>query len=269
MAKAIGFATQFYTLWDITSDTQYGTNVHGQITSTWDKITYTYLGNLSKDLTTAQEKAASRGCTDLEPDHELYGRNRSFEKTTPKQHVKEGLESSERSELLMICCSNDKENTAEARRMAIDILIKKGHCVRVNNIITLAEHGPALETFFNEMSEFMSTRPATEILIHKNLDSEGTINIGRDRYRFNCPLKSQYYNGINFYLPTDKKGKGKRIKNKTIQITDYTFEHSIPFSTPYGTWTDSRTDTQFYTEKEAPKFYGNLEITINSFEIQK
>jgi hypothetical protein len=48
-----------------------------------------------------------------------------------------------------------------------------------------------------------------------------------------------------------------------------TFETSVLFDTPYGTWTDNLTNTQFYTEKEVPEFYGSFELTINDFEIQK
>jgi predicted ester cyclase len=270
MAKAIGFATQYYTLWDITSNTQYGTNVHGQVTSTWDNITYTYLGNLSKDLISAQEKAAIKGCTNLEPDHELYGRNRSFEKTTPKRHIKEGLESSERSELIMICCSNDKENTEEARRMAIDILLKKGYCSMVNGILTVSEHVEAMKQYFSDKEAFMTSIPTTEFLIERNIREDKTLDVtANTRLIFNCQLKSQYYNGYTFYLPLNKKGRGQRIKNKTIELTDFEFQNLTHNDDPYGTWLDTRTNTKFYNEKEAPSFYGYTEITVNEFKIKK
>jgi hypothetical protein len=270
MAKAIGFTTQYYTLWDITSDTQYATNSQGQVTSKWNKITYTYLGNLSKDLTKAQEKATSKGCTNLEPDHELYGRNRSFEKTTPKQHIKEGLESSERSELIMICCSNDKENTEEVRRMAIDILIDKGYCSMVNGILTVSEHVEAMKKYFSDKEAFMTSTPTTEFLIEKNVSEDKTLYVTTNtRLIFNCDLKSQYYNGYTFYLPTNKKGRGQRIKNKTIKLTDFEFQNLTNNDDPYGTWLDTKTNTKFYTEKETPSFHGYTEITVNEFEIKK
>jgi hypothetical protein len=79
----IGFSTEFYTLWDVQSNPVYETvqTARGPVSYVaYYNTSYYYIQNLSKDLGQAQEKARQMGCTDLEPDTDLYGRgNRSFE----------------------------------------------------------------------------------------------------------------------------------------------------------------------------------------------
>lgn len=75
----IGFANKYYTLWDVDSQPNYTQNDRGQITLTHTRVIYTYLQNLSINEDEAIAKAKSKGCTDLDVDKELYGRNSSWE----------------------------------------------------------------------------------------------------------------------------------------------------------------------------------------------
>lgn len=269
MAKAIGFTTQYYTLWDINVEKEYNTNHIGQVTHTWDRINYCYLGNLSKTLEKAQEKAIERGCIDIEPNHELYGRNKSFQYTTEKKVVKEGLKSSERSELLIICCSNIKENTKEAREAAVNVMLSKGYIEDVNGVLVISEHVDAMKKWFSDREAFLNSNPETSFFIDKNVDSSGQVVTDRILLRFQNDVIAQYYNGYNYYLPKGLDGKAKRIKNKRIELIDFDVTKECD-SIPYTCWTDSRAGYTFFNEKSSPgNFYGETTIEVKDFKIKK
>lgn len=268
MALAIGFTTQYYTLWDIEVRKEYNTNHLGQVTQTWNRIIYTYLGNLAKDLVKAQGKAALRGCTDLEPNHDLYGRNNSFQTTTDKKIVKDGLESCERSELLMICCSNNKENTKEAREAAVEVLLSKKFVEEVNGILVISEHVEAMRKWFADRETFLNSNIETSIFVDKNINQDGELDTTNMRLRFKNGVVEQYYNGYNYYLPKGLDGKAKRIKNKEIELVDFTVTKECD-DTPFNVWSDSRAGYKFYTEKELYNFYGNCIIDVKDFKVKK
>jgi hypothetical protein len=67
----IGKANQFYTLWDVTNETRYNSQQMA-----YEVTHFCFMGNLSKDLKQAQQKAQSRGCKDLTPDESLRGQTR-------------------------------------------------------------------------------------------------------------------------------------------------------------------------------------------------
>ena len=67
----IGKANQFYTLWDVTNETRYNSQQMA-----YEVTHFCFMGNLSKDLKLAQQKAQSRGCKDLTPDESLRGQTR-------------------------------------------------------------------------------------------------------------------------------------------------------------------------------------------------
>lgn len=74
----IGFATKYYTLWDVYSEDQYATDAHGNHSKCGVKTTHNYHRNLSFGLAEAQAKAKSAGATDLTPDENLHGTSTSF-----------------------------------------------------------------------------------------------------------------------------------------------------------------------------------------------
>lgn len=75
----IGFTNKYYTLWNVDSQPNYTQDERGQVTLTHTKIIYTYLQNLSFDENEAKLKAKDKGCTNLEVDNDLFGRNSSWE----------------------------------------------------------------------------------------------------------------------------------------------------------------------------------------------
>ena len=73
--KVIGFATQFYTLWDITTEEEYFTDNYGNHWLKGIKTNYWYIQNISKDLAVVKAKYP-----DLKIDEELKGKTASWEK---------------------------------------------------------------------------------------------------------------------------------------------------------------------------------------------
>jgi len=71
----IGFANQFFTVWNIDSSIEYSG------TRPYQKTVYQYIQNLSKSEAKAIEKSKDFGVTDFEVDFELKGITRSFETT--------------------------------------------------------------------------------------------------------------------------------------------------------------------------------------------
>ena len=265
--KAIGFTTQYYTLWDIQVEPQFSTNTRGQVISSWDKINYCYLGNLSKDLVKAQEKAKEKGCSNLEPDHDLYGRNRSFEIFTPKKIVKEGLESCEKSELLMICCSNDKENTKEAREIAVKILLSKKYVKEIGGVLVDQDRVGFYEKWINDRKIFLDAKITDTFFIANNVNCEGVLIDGNTSFCFTNGSVQQYYNGFNYYLPKGKDGKAKRIKNKTIELLDFEVSKECD-EFPYNVWNEDRANFKFFTG-DSFDFFGKIEIKVNDFNVKK
>jgi co-chaperonin GroES (HSP10) len=81
MTLHIGFATEFFTLWERRAEQHYKTSTDGMQYLAHTVYDYYFLQNLSKDQAAAQEKAAARGCTELEPDFQLFGQRWNFSVT--------------------------------------------------------------------------------------------------------------------------------------------------------------------------------------------
>lgn len=76
MAKMIGFATEFYTLWDVTSEHTYRADAYGTYHVTGTVTHYNYIKNISKDLDKVKELYPS-----LTIDENLRGITRSWKET--------------------------------------------------------------------------------------------------------------------------------------------------------------------------------------------
>lgn len=74
----IGFANKFFTLWNVRNETSYTMGSNGTYHATGVTTYYDYMGNLAIDESKAIEKAKAKGCTNLIPDTDLYGRRKSF-----------------------------------------------------------------------------------------------------------------------------------------------------------------------------------------------
>lgn len=267
--KRIGFTKKYYTLWDVTVDKNYHQNERGQITSVYETVRYSYLGNLSFDLEKAQEKAKAKGCTNLEPDTDLYGRNKSWEKTT-KKIVPESLEYSERDELLMICCSNRPENTPEVQKKALSVLLDKGYCKMINGIVTLSEFVDKMEQYFIDREDAINGELPNTFLIERNPDYEGWTYSDGFNLRFD-KIKANYYNGFEYYLPVDGKGKTKRVKNKKIELLDFDVNYSNIEKRPFKCWKNKDLDCYFHTERDGSylTFNDKPEIIVKDFKVVK
>ena len=73
----IGFATEFYTLWDVTTEPKYFTDSYGNHWLQGENTYFGYIQNISKDLSTVKTKYP-----DLEIDEDLRGKNRSWSRST-------------------------------------------------------------------------------------------------------------------------------------------------------------------------------------------
>lgn len=84
--KRIGFASKYYTLWDVSEETIYRT-VNDVTFASGTKTTFTYYQNLSQDLEKAVSKAKSMGVTILDVDEDLRGKTRSFSSIKKRNDV--------------------------------------------------------------------------------------------------------------------------------------------------------------------------------------
>ena len=78
----IGKSNQYFTLWSVVQETKYNS-----MKQPYQVTHFCFMGNLSKDLTKAQQKAQLKGCEDLTPDESLRGQSRwetSGEKYEPE-----------------------------------------------------------------------------------------------------------------------------------------------------------------------------------------
>lgn len=80
-----------------------------------------------------------------------------------------------------------------------------------------------------EMIEKINNNEILTINSESNLNSIGDLKQGIIRFNFDYKYYPATYYGPEYYLPVDKKGKGKRIKNKTIEIISYEKIDDITF----------------------------------------
>ena len=120
--KTIGFAGTFYTLWDVRVE-----RVNVALGAWYDKVTCTYYQNLSKNLDEAIAKAGTDNV-----DEGLRGKRKSFEYNTPK--VLNPNVMTDREILFRIILVNEKENTLEARKEALQRMLDLGYVIKNGNV---------------------------------------------------------------------------------------------------------------------------------------
>ena len=120
--KTIGFAGTFYTLWDVKVE-----RVNVALGAWYDKVTCTYYQNLSKNLDEAIAKAGTDNV-----DEGLRGKRKSFEYNTPK--VLNPNVMTDRDILFRIILVNEKENTLEARKEALQRMLDLGYVIKNGNV---------------------------------------------------------------------------------------------------------------------------------------
>lgn len=73
MSYVIGFATEYYTLWDVIIEPIYRTDAYGKHWHVSDKYTYNYIKNVSKDI-----EKVERQYSEVPIDEELRGKTQSW-----------------------------------------------------------------------------------------------------------------------------------------------------------------------------------------------
>lgn len=224
MKYLIGFTNKYYTLWNETLETK----VIGE--QTYNIHKYTYMQNLSFDKETAFAKAPEGARFD----ESLRGLSASFEKTEVTVNPN-AFHCGKYTSMLFENCGdydymmwffnncardNQKENIS-------NILLKEGYGIisMLDNPYMISPEEVALRNELLEMNklgkEFIKNSEIV-ILPIRNLNNEGDLYI--EEYDLEIHFMNynvNEYNGYEYGLPLDKKGKAKRIKNKEMKITNF------------------------------------------------
>ena len=228
--KTIGFATQFYTLWDVTKVDVFSTTVTagGEMHhKSGERFVCVYIKNISTDL----DKVLA-----LHPDapinEELRGKSRSFEYTTGNQGVTYGDD---------VFAYGYNKGKAIAECISIrDLswaLQNESNSGRVRNIknqmiaLGMAEYdGKMYEN--QEKVDLVANRKNKRISVLTSLENGGkltmsfskNLNQGGEYFDKENQVMMQFkdfkvcsYNGFDYALPTIK-GVGKKIKGKMLEL---------------------------------------------------
>lgn len=231
---AIGFANKYYTLWQITEEKRPLGNGHNYVVTH-----YNYIKNISLDKEIALSKYPNAIL-----DENLRGKTISWK---TEKEVWDNVDAFRfgKYKYYKIADCTDTNYIAwywdqiydEHKDFVSKVLQKRGYEVRTSNYTsydgmentTTYLMGPedleneALnnEAFDNMMKQLVKNE-TLEIIPERNLDEFGEIRINDVIYHFDF-WKENFYNGYIYGLPLDKKGNAKRIKNKKLNITKYTY----------------------------------------------
>lgn len=222
----IGFASKYFTLWDVTTQTEYGQGSTG--TYSYEKTLYTYYRNLSINEDKALEKAKKAGVKDLTVDIELFGRSgRSFETSSPRVYVKyedtqfsygryrgEYFSESEDIEYLKWYFV-DSGNIKAAERVAEldDYYVIDGTDLITQDII---EKRARIKEKFKIFENSLKTQGFVDVYVDSSVNQYGFLKVDGIKFYFN-EIKENWYRDYPFYRPA-LNGKAKVIKNKTVRI---------------------------------------------------
>lgn len=222
--KAIGFANKFYTLWEISTSRQpLGNHQYYQSTK------HTYIKNISMDRETAFMKYP-----EAEFNESLRGKTNSWEScTTIWDNVdtyrfgKYQYQKIDNTDLNYLAWYWDNIYDNDHKAYIEKVLLENGYRVEHGecNSILLSpediENRRIEEARFNKMLNKISNAKVLYLTPDHNIDDEGYYRDGDLLYHFQ-EVKENYYAGTYYYLPV-LKGKAKRIKNKILKITDFTY----------------------------------------------
>lgn len=227
----IGFATEFYTLWDISKEIMYSTNARGEHFPSYEKVSYYYMQNLSKDEFKAKEKAKNMGAIDLDVDEELFGRNNSFSKQVKlnselPRNINPFFTFGKYQEAPILECVDIsylewyfKETN---NRYAKQVLLANGYVEFDNNVYNQEEYAKILENLEKAKirDHFVKSLESGEQIeltftILSNANSYGIVRTTLPLDLIFTETKAMYYKGIEYYLPIIDT-KAKKLKNKEI-----------------------------------------------------
>lgn len=239
--NAIGFGTQFFTLWNLSTEFQYSQTPSGQYVCTGYFTRYSYLGKLSKDLEKAKSKCEERGIKISVVDENLRG-SRSWTSRPEKNFCE--IPKSECSVFQFGKYDNQKISecidfnylswyySETKNKFAQEVLIASGQFE-----LFVWEHDGEVELMTTErafqirerlqkqsqsivVADEIRRTGFAEFIATKNLSSNGCIRaeINGGNVNFYFPeFRVLFYNGYEYALPV-LNGTGKKIKGKTIRV---------------------------------------------------
>lgn len=218
----IGFADKYFTLWNVTTSTEYSNA--GGVFLPYQKTYFNYLKNLAMDEKKAKTKAILEGVEHFDVDHDLRGKSASFV-TDRAMFSKMPTEKSPFFEFGKYDGKKITEINDENHLFWYFMQTQNIHCrrrllsdfgfVEWNDQIVSGEHFEKISKRENIEKTIVENREFIGSL-NSNLNEYGVGRIDVDGELFHCRFpksKSQYYNGRNFFIPV-QNGKGKRIKGK-------------------------------------------------------
>lgn len=220
----IGFASKYFTLWDVSTWTEYGQGSTG--TYSYEKTLYTYYRNLSMNEANAIEKAKLAGVKDLTVDTELFGRSgRSFETSSPrvyetivyedtqfsygKNRGKYFSETDDINYLQWYFADSGNIKAAERVVELDDYFVIDGTDLINVDILENRSRTKVLENV-------LKTQGFIDVFVDRNVDQYGFLRVNGIQFKFKS-VKENWYRGFSFYRPA-LNGKAKIVKNKTVRI---------------------------------------------------
>lgn len=216
----IGFATKYFTLWDVQNETEYSGS-EGQYS--YNVTRFTYLQNLSLVEENAIAKAKEKGCTELGINDELRGRSgRSFQIRTPKKEVFEnyqftygkyrGDDIRENTDVNYLkWYFNETELMVVAERVCE---LDSDYSIYEDRLVNEEQLDNLLAT--KKIEDKLKKTGTIQLEMERNLDTYGFVQIDGIPYSFENYVQRSY-NGYGYGLPT-LNGKAKRVKNKIIEV---------------------------------------------------
>ena len=220
----IGFTNTFFTLWDVTTQTEYSGGLP------YKKTVYTYYQNLSVNEESAQLKAKEMGVINLEVDHELHGLSTSWTKTeelfSKMPQGKDPYFQFGKYSNTPILESKDewylKWYWEETKNIyAIQLLVDLGYTEVDGYLYDEDEVDEARERQASEKEMVMMMKEIKKSTLgrivftpERNLDERGMIEYNNRLVIFR-KFREMNYNGHGYSLPV-VDSTGRRIKNKEL-----------------------------------------------------
>lgn len=220
--KVIGFANKFFTLWDVTDHTESSNGIE----YVWK--TYSFIKNISFDRNVVEETYPG-----VEIDETLRGHSHSFE--TAKQPVYNDVDSyrfgkyaGRKIEEVNDCdyLSRYISNPLETSHIdfCAKVLEENGYSVKRfknGDARVMTKYEIETQEKVNKLHSELKSGNLFTVNMEKNLDETGMTYVNDGLICLNFKDYSvREYNGYPYALPT-VNGKGKRVKGKELEITDY------------------------------------------------
>jgi len=241
--KTIGFATKFYTLWDVTTEDLFTTAVTANWVSHYKSGTR-YICTYIKNVSTSLDKV-HKLYPDTPINENLRGHSTSFEWTSGNSGIVYGDDVFSRGYnkgLPIIECNSikdlqwalgneydpDRRANIEAQMIKLGMVKFEGYMYdsqeQVDQIIADRQRHDQARLHAEEVYSRFSNGGVYELVMAKNLTSQGRyFDVEGGVSIIFKDFKLCYYNGFEYGLPTIG-GTGKKVKGKTLKLTCRTVE---------------------------------------------